>query len=263
MSAGVPAMTSMYATPQMTSMVAPQYAPATTSYAAAPTMTSMYMGGAAPASVYMPAQTMAAPTVYAAPTMVETIAAPQVMETFVAAPTVQFGVPQPVKLTQGLVEPAKLEAEKVAYGKALEAQLKKQTDAVMEEANIKKAMLEQQAKTQRAQFQLQIEEQLKMSCLTVDQEAATMCYGLEEAAITQKTSMEERAAMATADYTKKKALEEMSIKSWECQRQWFEKEAGLQAQYQQVMQKGSKAVVTSPVPQIPVQYGAAPVMYVQ
>jgi len=237
-----------------------QYAPPAT-YAAAPTMTSMY---ATPgASMYMPTTTMAAPMAYetvAAPTVVQTpsyvaapviAAAPQVVETVVAAPTVAFGMPQPTKLTAGLTEPAKLESEKVAYNKALEAQLKKQTDAIMEEAKIKKAMREQEAKTQLAQIQLQIEEQLKMSFLQIDQEAQTQCNGLQEAAITQKTAQEERAAIATADYTKKKAMEEMGVKSWELQKQWFEQEAKMTAQYQQVMQKGSRAVVTPAMPQIP------------
>lgn len=251
-------MTSMVAGP---SMYAQYGAPAT--YAAAPTMTSMY---ATPgASMYMPSNTVAAPMAYqaptttvmqtpsyvAAPTMVETIAAPQVMyaqaapqvvETVVAAPA--FAVPQPMKLTTGLVEPPTLESEKAAYGKALSAQLSKQSAAVMEEAKIKKAMLEQQCKTQLAQFQLQIEEQTKMQFLQIDQEAATTCTGLQEAAITQKTSMDERAAIATADYMKKRAMEDMSQKSWELQRQWFEQETKMTAQYQQVMQKGAQAVIT-------------------
>merc|ERR1719218_399475 len=137
-------MTSMYTTPQ--------------TYAAAPAMTSMYATQGA--SMYMPAQ-----TVVAAPTVVETVAAPvaQVtqaapsyvaapVETVAAAPVVTaapvvetvlpgFAVPQPAKLTAGLVDPKTLEAEKAAYGKALQLQLKKQSDAILEEARIKKEML--------------------------------------------------------------------------------------------------------------------------
>jgi len=172
---GFPAMTSMYAQPQ--------------TYAAAPTMTSMY---ATPgASMYMPAAQYSAPTMVetvAAPTMVETVAAPQ----YVAAPTVvttqapsyvaapqmvveaqgpQFNMPAPRRLTEGMTEPAKLDAERVAYEKALAAQLKKQSDACLAEASIKKQMMEQTAKKQLAEYQLQIEEQLKMSMLQIDQEA--------------------------------------------------------------------------------------------
>jgi len=233
-----PQMMSMYAQPQ--------------TYAAAPTMTSMY---ATPgASMYMPATQQ-----YAAPQMVEQVQyvqAPQTVITqtpsYVAAPQQvvqevvgpQFGVPAPMKLTTGLTEPAKLEAEKVAYNKALEAQLKKQTDALLEEGKLKKQMVDQQAKMQLAQFQLQVEEQVKMSCLQVDQEAQNMSAALQEAAITQQTARDEQTAIQAADYIKKKAMEDMSLKSWELQKQWFDQEMKMVAQYEQVRRAGSKAVVT-------------------
>jgi hypothetical protein len=123
---------------------------------------------------------------------------------------------------------------------------------VLEEAKIKKAMMEQTAKTQLAQYQLQVEEQLKMASLQVDQEAQNMLNGLKEAAITQQTAREEQAAIAAADYTKKKALEEMAMKSYNLQKEWFQKETQLTTEYQKVMQKGSKSVVTSAMPQLPV-----------
>merc|ERR1719183_3249952 len=212
-------MTSMYATPA--------------TYAAAPAMTSMY---ATPgASMYMPATTVAAPTV------VEAVAAPQyampapTMVETIAAPGAQFMVPAPRKLTEGMTEPAKLEAERVAYEKALAAQLKKQSDATLAEAEIKKKMMEQTAKTQLAQYQLQIEEQLKMSCLQVDQEAQNLINGLKEAAITQQTAREEQAAIAAAGYMKAKALEEFGFKSYKLQKEWFDKESQLTAQYQEAM----------------------------
>merc|ERR1719352_1852081 len=201
------------------------------------------------ASMYMPATTVAAPT------MVETIAAPaQTMVETVAAPAyggAQFMVPAPRKLTEGMTEPAKLEAERVAYERALAAQLKKQSDATLAEAEIKKKMMEQTTKTQLAQYQLQIEEQLKMSCLQVDQEAQNLINGLKEAAITQQTAREEQAAIAAASYVKAKALEDFQVKSYDLQKTWFEKESQLTSQYQAAMQKGSKSVVTSALPQLP------------
>lgn len=247
-----PAMASMYAAPQ--------------TYVGAPTMTSMY---ATPGpSMYMPAAATA--TAVAAPTVVETVAAPTmvaaqtvaapsyvapqvvaapVVETVVAGP--QFGVPQPVSLTAGLVPPAKVEAERLAYEKALQAQLDKQSNAVLEEANIKKKMLEQTCKTQVEEFKLQIDENFKIACLRVDQEAETMLNGLKEAAITQQTAREEAAAIAVADYTKKKALEDMTMKSYNLQKQWFESETKLTQEYQKVMQAGARAVQTPAMPMVP------------
>merc|ERR1719199_238898 len=143
------------------------YQPAASMYTSAPVTTV----AAAPVTTSAPVT-----TTLAAPTVVTTqsasyVAAPVVQQSAVvetvAAPVPVFAGPEPVKLTTGLVDPAKLEAEKVAYGQALEKQLKKQSDAVMEEASIKKKMLEKQAEMQRAQADLQITEQLKMAVLQV------------------------------------------------------------------------------------------------
>jgi len=240
--------------PAMTSMVMtqPQYGvPAT--YAAAPTMTSMYaqapqgasMYAQAPgASMYLPATTsMAAAPMVAAPMVAAPVTTMTMTPSYIPQPVApqvaysQFAMPLPAKLTEGLVEPAKLEAEKAAYAKALEAQLKKQSDALFEEANLKKAMVDQQAKTELAQIQLQIEEQLKMSCLSIDHEAQNMCAALQEAAITQQTAQDEMTAIKVADFTKKKALEDMSQQMWQTQRQWFDQEVKMVENYRQVMRK--------------------------
>jgi len=232
----------------------------TGAYASAPTMTSMYATPSA--SMYMPAATVAAPAMYAAPTttmapsyvMAPQYAAPAqtVVETIAAPAGPQFMVPAPVNLTAGLVEPSKLDAERVAYEKALAAQLKKQSDATLQEAAIKKQMMEQTAKKQLAEYQLQIEEQLKMACLQLDQEAQNLINGLKEAAITQQTAREEQAAIAAASYIKAKALEDFQVKSYTLQKTWFDKETQLTTEYQKVMQAGSRSVVTSALPHVPV-----------
>merc|ERR1711976_298881 len=54
--------------------------------------------------------------------------------------------------------------------------------------------------------------------------------------------MGERAAIAIADFNKKKALEEMAQKSYALQKQWFEGEAKFTYEYQKVMQAGSRAI---------------------
>merc|ERR1719171_2214207 len=103
----------------------------------------MYM----PASQYAAAPvttTTAAPVTYAAVPqanfVTEALPQMQMAQEVVDAVglTAQFNVPAPVSLTQGMTTPDKLEAERVAYEKALAAQLKKQSDAALEEAKIKK-----------------------------------------------------------------------------------------------------------------------------
>lgn len=230
----LPAMTSMYTPYAAAPSVFSQYAPATAAQFPTPAV-----------STYAPVTTVPATVTTATPATVA-IAAPAAVPSFVPAPAIApFAVPAPVSLTAGLSEPAKLEAEKNAYEQALAAQLDKQSKAVMEEAKIKKAMLEQTAKSQLEQYKLQVDETYKMACLQIDRERDQMVTGLKEAAILQQTSTEERAAVAIADYNKKKAIEDMAAKSYQLQKQWYDGEAKLVAQYQATKQAGiQKGVLT-------------------
>lgn len=250
MVAAQPAMTSMYATPG-----ASMYMPAMAGSAAVPTTTAI------PASTVVPSSMAVAPAVQrmvSAPVTtgtqrmvsapVTTAAAsylPPVAQapSFVPAagmvtPAAPFAVPAPVSLTAGLATPSKVEAEKAAYDKALAAQLDKQVKAVEEEARLKKAMMEQAVKTQLEQYRLQVDEQFKMACLQVDQEASQVINGLREAAILQQTAMDEKAAVTVADYNKKKAIDDMTVKSYQLQKQWYDGEAQLMQQYQATRQAG-------------------------
>merc|ERR1712216_346884 len=110
----------------------------------------------------------------------------------------------------------------------------KQSTAVYEEAKIKQAMLAQTAKTQIEQYRLQIEEQLAMESLRVDQQALTQVTGLKEAAILQQTGCEEKAAILTAEFNKKKAMEDMAIQSYQLQKKWYDQEMSLAKDYEKV-----------------------------
>lgn len=145
-----------------------------------------------------------------------------------------FNVPPPVSMTAGLLDPAKLEAERIAYEKALAIQLDKQVKAIEQEAVIKKQMLARAAETQKAQTALQIEEQLKMAKLQADKEASEVVIGLKEAAIQRRTTKDEEFAIAVAQFHGKRAMEVMSAKSYELQKQWSDKEGKLMAELNQV-----------------------------
>jgi len=185
-----------------------------------------------------------------------------------------------INLTGGMPDPEKLKKDSDNYGRALEGQLKKQSEAVIEEARIKKNMLEEQAKREIAQYQLQLEEKLKMACMQVDKEAQFQLMGLQEAAIARKTQNEEESAIKSATYSKAKAMEEMANKAKDIRKQFNAAEAKLTAEYQAIMKAGSRAVVTPSQPMVPgvtmpaaapmyaapapVAYAApAPAMYVQ
>jgi len=227
-------------------------------------MTSMYAAQPTMVSQYMPSNTVAAPTYTAGTT---TVAQPTVItqapsvvpasygttsgvpiqaQSYAAVPGQAFNMPLPTKMTEGLTTPQVLEQEKVAYGRALEAQLKKQMDAVFEEADIKKKMVQKQADTQIAQFRLQVEEKLKMDSLFIDQESQKTVAGLREAAITQQTQRDEQTAIQTADYIKKKLLEDFQVKSYGIQKQWFDEECKLNDQYRAIAKAGASPLLAAP-----------------
>merc|ERR1711904_340889 len=86
------------------------------------------------------------------------------------------------------------------------------------------------------------EEQMKMQQMAVEAQAQQTITGLSEAAITQRTMLEEKAAISVMDYQKKKAMEDMSMKSYQVQKQYYEQEMKLMQQYGQVARKGAGAI---------------------
>jgi len=240
-----------------------------TTMAAVPTMTSMYYGGGAyatpvayntpvtmtatPVAAGIPMTTVAAPM---APIPMTTVAAPMAPMLPEPAPTStpssvpqpcipgesfiapNFGMPVPKPLTQGLTAPERLADERSAYEKALQEQLQKQSEAVMEESKIKQQMLQQEAQTKIQQFQLQTDEQTRLACMQIERETLNTLNGLHEAAAIQQTAFDERSAMAAFEYKRKKAQEEMSQKAYALQKEWFDGEARMMHEYKKVMRGG-------------------------
>lgn len=218
-------------------------------------MTSMYVPANAGASMYMPMAPPAPPVAPAAPP------APAEAPTQVPPDVAYPDNSSFICLTKGMPEPRALKEESDAYGKALEAQLKKQSEAVIEEARIKKQMIEEEGKREIAAFQLQVEERLKMAMMNVDKEAQMQLMGLQEAAISRKTLREEEAAVKAAGFVKAKAMEEQANKSKDIRKQFAAAEAKLAAEYQAIMQASSKAMVPPAAPMVPQVPQYAPTGY--
>lgn len=226
-------MTSMYASPQQPAMTSMYAAPP--GYAqAAPAMTSMYMSPTTMAPSMVPAP-MAAPMV--------TSAAPA--SAFGSGAPATFNMAPPTKLTEGMeyMDHATVNKARIAYEKALDAQLAKQSKAILQEAKIKKQYMEVESRKRIDEFNLQTDEQVKMSGMRLDQEAQLHICGLEEAAITQRTQKEEAGAIATADYVKKKALEDFNMNSYQLQKHWHEKEQKASEDYKAAVARGQAAGV--------------------
>merc|ERR1712096_302740 len=77
----------------------------------------------------------------------------------------------------------------------------------------------------------------------------------------QQTAREEQAAIGVCDYNKRRAMEEMAMKAYQLQKQWYDGEMKLAAEYEQVMRKGLRSGVVTGAPAgvttaAPVQYAA-------
>merc|ERR1719359_2217644 len=190
----------------------------------------------------------------AAPTMVGTVAAPQVaagMVTYAAAPTTQVasyvaapqmvtqgasyvaapqGPPEP--LTKGIPDPASIKSQQDAYAKALEKQYQDGASAISAETKVKKEMLTETAKQQKAQYQLQVQSQLQAQNLLLDQQMNSQLMMLQEAAMAQKSALEQQAAALSLEYQQKKCEEEMLQKQYEIQKQYYDAETKLASAYQ-------------------------------
>lgn len=135
--------------------------------------------------------------------------------------------------------PDALDREKNVYHKALESQLRKQTEAVKAEAQVQKAMLQQQAINQIAQLTLQVEEQLKLQCLQIDQRSNFQTAALMEAAVTQRTAVDERSAIATMEFQRRQAQDEMTKRSQAIQKQFYDAEVKMMRELQGASAQGS------------------------
>merc|ERR1712216_1035154 len=78
--------------------------------------------------------------------------------------------------------------------------------------------------------------------LLLDQQMNSQCMMLQEAAMQQKSVLEQQAAALTLEYQQKKAEEEMLFKQFEIQKQYYDAETKLAAQFQKVTQEEVKAM---------------------
>merc|ERR1719503_331977 len=145
--------------------------------------------------------------------------------------------PPPKDLTEGIPNPATIQSQKDGYAKALEKQYQDGAAAIAAEVRVRKEMLQEQAKQQKAQYTLQVQSQLQAQNLLLDQQMNSQLMMLQEAAMSQKSALEQQAAALTLEYQQKKAEEDLLGKQYEIQKQYYDAETKLAAQFQKVTQQ--------------------------
>jgi len=232
-----PAMTTM-AAPTMAAMPAmtTMAAPAVTAMPAMPSYGAGYGGGSfVGAPMTAPAMTtMAAPTMAAMPAMTA-MAAPAMAAmpsygggSFVAAPPMPaYGAAMPPtgppqRLTAGMPDPASIEHQKLQYSRAIDLELQKEAQQVQAQAQQQKQMLMMRSKQEKAQSYLTIDQYATYGNMYVDDQTLAEIAYLQEESAQHRQILEQQASALALEYNQKKAQEDMMMRQYQIQKQYYE-----------------------------------------
>jgi len=233
---------------------APMVAQTASYAAAAPAMTTM----AAPTMSAMPAMTMAAPTVNAMPTI--NAAMPAYGGSFVAAPPMQmpsygygggsFVAAQPMpaygpamppppvgppqRLTAGIPDPMSIEQQKLAYSRAIDVELQKEAQQVQARAQAEKQMLTKRTQGQKAQTYLTIDQYAQYGNMYVDDMTLSEVAYLQEESAQHRLVLEQQASALALEYNQRKAQEDMTMRQYQIQKQYYDNSRRLQGMQSEV-----------------------------
>jgi hypothetical protein len=154
----------------------------------------------------------------------------------------------PVKLTKGMPDTPAIKSREVAAGTSVDAELKSRSDAVIQEAKVKKQMLEQNVQLRLEEQRLEMEAALRVAHMNIDKEAQRQLMSLQEQTITSKAIADEKAAIAFAEQQKMKAMAEMAAKSEKIRKDFHEAEMALSARYQQMKGAGMNSGGSAKIP---------------
>merc|ERR1740123_1501243 len=251
-----PTMTAM---PAMTTMAAPTMAaPAMTAMPpmttmAAPTMTAPAMTAmpamAAPAMAAMP--TMMAPSMPAMPAMT-TMAAPTMAAmpampsygrgSFMEAPAMPaYGAAMapaamapPQRLTAGIPDPASIEHQKLQYSRAIDMELQKEAQQVQARAQQQKQMLMRGAQQEKAQSYITIDQYAQYGNMYVDDMTLSEVAYLQEESAQHRLVLEQQASALALEYNQRKAQEDMMMRQYQIQTQYYNNSRRLQGMQTEV-----------------------------
>merc|ERR1719221_504017 len=225
-----PTMSAMptMAAPAMTTMAAPMTAampamPAMTTMAA-PTIATygQRMGSfvGAPMQAAMPAMTtMAAPTMTAMPAMPSYGGG-----SFVAAPPIPAmpAMERPRSLTAGMPDPASIEHQKHQYSRAIDAELQKEAQQVQARAQQQKQMLMKRSPQEKAQTYVTIDQYATYGNMYVDDQTLAEVAYLQAESAQHRQVLEQQASALALEYNQRKAQEDMMMRQYQIQRQYYD-----------------------------------------
>merc|ERR1740129_986197 len=234
----MPTMSTMAAPAMgMGSFVGAPVMPAMTTMAA-PTMTAMpampsYGGGSFVGAPVMPA--MAAPTMAAMPAMPSYGGG-----SFVAAPPMpaygaaMHAMQKPQNLTAGMPDPASIEHQKQQYSRAIDAEQQKEAQQIMAMAQQQKQMLKHRSQQEKAQSHVTIDQYATYGNSYVDEQTLAEVAYLQAESAQHRQVLEQQASALALEYNQRKAQEDMMMRQYQIQQQYYQNSQRLQGMQSEV-----------------------------
>merc|ERR1719382_1971688 len=216
-------MAPMPAMPAMTTMAAPAVA----TYGQG---MGSFIG--APMQAAMPAMTtMAAPAMTAMPAMPSYGGG-----SFVAAPPMP-AMERPRSLTAGLPDPASIDHQKHQYSRAIDLELQKEAQQVQARAQQQKQMLMMRSQQEKAESYVTIDQYATYGNMYVDDQTLSEVAFLQAESAQHRQVLEQQASALSLEYNQRKAQEDMMMKQYQIQRQYYDNSTRLQGMQSEVQRR--------------------------
>merc|ERR1712037_1084772 len=134
---------------------------------------------------------------------------------------------QPRSLTGDIPDPRSIEHQKQMYYKALDQQLQQAINGVMQQNMQYKQMIDLYAKQYKNEYHTSGESTYQREAMMVDQQANSQLMRLQERAAEYKMVLEQQASALKMEYSEKKSMEDMQMRQYEIQKQYYESQRSL------------------------------------
>jgi len=129
-----------------------------------------------------------------------------------------------------------IEQQKLAYSRAIDAELQKEATQVQARAQMEKEMFRRRAEQEKAQSYLTIDQYATYGNMYVDDMTLAEVAYLQEESAQHRSILEQQASGLTLQYNQRKAQEDMMMNQYQIQKRYYDNYLMLQGMQTQVQQ---------------------------
>jgi len=138
-------------------------------------------------------------------------------------------------LTAGMPDPASIEHQKQQYSRAIDLELQKEAQQVQALAQREKQMLMMRSQQEKAQSYVTIDQYATYGNMYVDDQTLAEVAFLQAESAQHRQVLEQQASALALEYNQRKAQEDMMMRQYQIQRQYYDNStrlSGMQAEVQ-------------------------------